>query len=165
MIRDAKFRDIPEIVAMLHEMYAESKFRGRVEISDKAAEALLTSAIAGQKQSGPQASYVVVAEHDGALTGFMIGVLDRVYHIGTKLAANDLFLHVRASGKASDVVKLIDGYIAWASGNRKVIQIGLSWTDTIAGAEKIGALYARKGFVRSGEIWERRLDEPAQEAE
>lgn len=165
MIRDARFQDIPEIAAMLREMHGASKYAGRVGISDKAVDALLMGSVAGQKQHGPQASFVAVAEHDGALTGFMIGVLDRVYHIGDRLTANDVFLHCRNTARPSDALRLIDAYIAWARANPRVIEIMLSWADTLPGAERIAAVYRRRGFRRIGEMWEQRADlAPGQEA-
>ena len=60
MIRDASFQDVPELLAMLHEMQAASKYAGRVDVVDKAAEAVLMGLIAGQRQSGPQASFCAV---------------------------------------------------------------------------------------------------------
>lgn len=161
MIRQARHQDIPAIIAMLHEMHLESKYAGRVAISDKAAEHLLLGAIAAQGQNGPQASHVVIAEEDGQTVGFMVGVLDRVYHIGNKLVANDLFLYVRPGASQKHVLALIDSYVTWAAGKRAVLEIMLSWTDTLPGADRIAALYCRKGFLKIGEIFEMRLDAEA----
>lgn len=160
MIRPAKYQDIPAILAMLHEMHAASKYAGRVEISSKAAEQLLMSAIAAHGQIGPQGAHVVIAEEDGKPVGFMVGVLDRVYHIGRKLTAQDLFLYVRDGASQKHVLGLIDSYIGWASNIRAVLDIMLSWTDTLPGAERIEAVYARKGFTKIGGIFEMKRDAP-----
>lgn len=143
---------------MLQEMHAVSKYRGRVNISDKAADSLLTCAIASQGQSGPQAAHVILAEEDGKIVGFMIGLLTRVEHIGDKLTANDLFLFVRPGNGVRHVLALIDSYVEWASSKRAVIDIMLSWKDTLPGAEQIEAIYSRKGFTRIGGIFEMRRD-------
>lgn len=164
MIRDARFQDIPDIKRMLHEMHRHGKYASRVEIDDKAADALLMGAVAGQGQRGPQSSLVKVSEHDGKLTGFMVGVLDRVYHIGKLLTANDVFLHCRKSAHPADAIRLIDAYIDWARSNPKVIEIMLSWADTLPGAERIARVYQRKGFVKIGEMFELRTDIVAREA-
>lgn len=158
MIRNARHQDIPVLLAMLHEMHAASKYAGRVEISDKAAENLLESAIAMSGQRGPQGTHIVIAEQDGAPVGFMVGSLDRVYHIGSKLTANDVFLYVRPGSGVRPVLALIDSYIAWASAIRAVVEIVLSWSDTMTGAAAIAPLYERKGFVKNGESFEMRLD-------
>lgn len=158
MIRPAKYQDIPVLMAMLHEMHAASKYAGRVDISDKAAEQLLMSAIAAQGQIGPQGSLVIIAEEGGKQIGFMIGILDRVYHIGRKLTANDLFLYVRKGASQKHALALIDNYVSWASNIRAVLDIALSWTDALPGAERITAVYERKGFTKTGGIYEMRRD-------
>lgn len=158
MIRTAKFQDIPVILTMLHEMLPRSKYAGRSEISDKAADGLITCAIASHGQIGPQGAHVVIAEENGHPVGFMIGLLARVEHIGNKLTANDLFLYVRDGASQKHVLGLIDSYIGWASNIRAVIDIMLSWKDTLPGAERIEAIYSRKGFVKIGGIFEMRRD-------
>lgn len=159
MIRPARHQDIPTLLAMLHEMHRVSKYDRRCEISDKAAESLLEGAIASMGSFGPQGTHVILAEGAGKPVGFMIGVVDRIYNIGTKLVAYDQYLYARPAASLSASLGMIDSYIAWASGIRAVIEIKLSWTDTIPGASRIADLYRRKGFELVGEIWERRMDE------
>jgi hypothetical protein len=101
---------------------------------------------------------VAVAEEDGKVVGFMAGVLDRVYHVGSKLVANDAYLVVRPGAKAAHSLQLIDGYVAWAQGIRAVLEIKLSWTNTLPGAARAAKIYERKGFAAVGEIYEMRLD-------
>lgn len=160
MIRDARFQDVPELVTMLREMQAASKYAGRVEVVDKVAESLFMGLIAGQRQSGPQAGFCAIAEQDSRTVGFMAGVLDRVYHVGDKLVANDVYLYVRP-GAPLQARKLVDAYLAWASGNPRVVEIKLSWTDALPGAERVELIFLRKGFNRSGGIFELRCDAPA----
>jgi hypothetical protein len=158
VIRSAACRDIPAVEAMLREMYALSKYAGRVEISDKAMRGVLESAVAMQAQNGPQATMFKIAEQGGKPVGFMIGSLARIYNIGNKLVAQDAFLYVRKGSATSHTFRLIDEYITWASANPKVIEINLSWVDALPGAARIGELYRRKGFAQTGEIYELRLD-------
>jgi hypothetical protein len=162
-IRAAKFEDIPVIETMLHEMHAASKYRGRVEISDKAMRALLMGAVAGQNQNGPQASYARIAEQGGKPVGFMIGTLGRIYFIGDKLMAQDMFLYTRKGAEFGHTTALIDGYVAWAKSNRKVIEIVLSWNDTLPGAKRVAKVYERAGFRRNGEMFELRTDQGSDE--
>jgi len=158
VIRPATFLDIGVLTAMLHEMYARSKYAGRVAIKPKLAEQTLMAMVAGQGQHGPQGSFLHIAEQDGKPAGFMAGVLQPIYFIGDKLEAQDAFLYARDGAKASVTLRLIDAYIEWALGNRRVIEIKLSWNDTLPGAERIAAVYQRKGFERIGEIYEMRVD-------
>jgi len=155
MIRAAKFSDIPRMVDLLHEMHAASKYAGKVDVSRKAAHALMQQCVTrhgGQHEGG---ALVMVAEHDGQVEGFIVGMLDRVYHIGDRLASNDVYLYVTDAASKLDVRRLLDAYVEWASGNPKVFEIRLSWTDTMEGAEKIGDLYEKMGFRRCGAIYER----------
>lgn len=162
MIRQAKAAtDIPAIEAMLRDMHAASKYAGRVDICEKTMRELLLAMIAQQGQNGAQASFVRVAEEDGEPVGFVIGVLDRIYHIGKKLRANDVYLYVKPGAKLGHTLRLVDAYIGWALANPKVLEIVLSWTDTLPGAERIAKLYGRKGFTKCGEIYELRRDAQA----
>lgn len=160
MIRPAKFEDIPVLAEMLREMHLASKYALRVGISEKIMDQMLMGMIAQQGQPGPQGSYCVIAEHGGRPVGFMVGLLDRVYHIGDRLVANDVYLHVRNGARAGHSLAMIRGYVAWASANRKVIEIKLSWVNTLPGAARVVAIYERCGFTKVGEIFERRNDTP-----
>lgn len=158
MIRPALFTDIPRVEELLREMYAASKYAGRVAISDKAMRDLLMHCVQFQRKPGPAGTNFDVIEAFGRVCGFMIGQLDRVYHIGNKLMAQDMFLYVSPGGPASAAPRLIESYIAWASGNPKVLEILCSWNDTMPGAERLAPLLIRKGFTKTGEIFERRTD-------
>jgi RimJ/RimL family protein N-acetyltransferase len=158
MIRAARFQDVTVIAEMLREMHVASKYFGRVGISEKVMDQMLMAMIAQQPQMGPQGTYVAIAERGGHPVGFMIGVLDRVYQIGDRLVANDVFLHVREGGGAGASIALIRGYIKWASAIRTVVEIKLSWVNTLPGAGRVAAIYEKCGFERAGEIFERRAD-------
>lgn len=159
VIRAATPQDIAPLERLLRAQHAASKYANRTKIHDKALTGLLMGAYAQQHQRGPQGAHLSIAERDGKVVGFIIGVLDRVYHIGEKLTANDLFFV--NEGTVGDTLGLVDAYIAWARGNPKVIEVVLSWSDTLPGAEKVAGLFRRKGFTKSGEMYEMRLDAPA----
>lgn len=156
--RAARFSDVPMLGVMLHELHAASKYLGRVNISEKAMGDMLMAVVAAQNQNGPQASFVRIAEHEGEPVGFMVGTLARIYHVGDKLVANDLFLYARPRARLTHTLALIDAYIAWARGNRKVAEIALSWNDALPGAARIAEVYERKGFTKNGELFELRTD-------
>ena len=158
MIRAARHIDAPEIEAMVQEMFIASKYLGRGEISPKVLSETVLGMIAGQGQPGPGGSIVSLAEEDGKIIGFMVGMLSRVYFVGNRLEAQDVFLYVRPGSGPGAVLALIDSYVAWAKANRRVIEIKLSWNDALPGAKAIAALYRRKGLSHTGEIYEMRLD-------
>jgi hypothetical protein len=153
VIRKATFEDAPALMALIRTQHARSKYAERCRIAEPALQHLVTSMIAQQGQIGPQGSLVLVAEQDGKVVAFIAGVLDRLYGIGAKLRASDLFF-VNEDGSVGDTLKLIDGYIAWARAIRAVLEISLSWVDTLPGAERAAGLFAHKGFTKTGEVWE-----------
>lgn len=157
MVRAAKFGDIPRLTALVIEMHGASKYAGAVEVDEKHAKAMFMHMIQRHGGQHDGATLVNVVENrDGQVAGFMVGMLDRVYHIGTMLAAKDVFLYVqKGRAGALDAGRLIDAYVEWATGNAKVHEVNLSWTDTMPGAERVGALYEAKGFKRCGAIYER----------
>lgn len=160
MIRPATFADAPALMALIRTQHERSKYAGRCRISEPALEHLVTAMIAQQNQIGPQGSCVFVAEQDGAVVAFIAGILDRIYQIGTKLAAQDLFF-VNEGGSVGDTLKLLDCYVGWARSIRAVLEIVVSWSDTLPGAEQVAKLYERKGFAKCGEIYEMRTDAEA----
>lgn len=155
MIRSAKFADIPQLVDLLCEMHLASKYAGKVGVSRKAAQALLQQCITrhgGQHEGG---ALVTVIEVAGEVQAFIVGMLDRVYHIGDRLAANDVYLYARPVAGVTAARRLLKAYVAWAEANPKVFEIRLSWTDTMEGADRIGDVYEKMGFRRCGAIYER----------
>lgn len=87
----------------------------------------------------------------------MAGMLDRVYHVGDKLCANDVFLVATEKASARAANRLLDAYIDWAASNPLVLEINLSWADTLPSGQKMPAVYARKGFRKCGEIFVKEL--------
>lgn len=152
MIRPATFTDAPALMGLIRAQHERSKYAGRCRIAEPALEHLVTAMIAQQGQIGPQGSCVLIAEKNGKPVGFIAGILDRVYAIGAKLAAHDLFF-VNEGGSVADTLKLLDGYVAWARSIRAVLEIRVSWTDTVPGADRVSRLYGRKGFAKCGEVF------------
>ncbi len=160
MIRPARYQDAPEIEQLIRNQHTRSKYAGRVAIVDKALAQVVLGAIMGMNQSGPHATHCAVSVEGGKVRGFIAGSLARIYNIGDKLGASDQFLV--NEGRTGASLQLIDSYIAWASANPKVVEIGLSWTDALPGADRAALLYQRKGFSLVGEQFVLRLDQDAQ---
>lgn len=146
-------------------MHSASKYAGRVPISAKAMRDLLQHCLLMQRRPLPGGTcFFVAVDAADTVQGFFIGQLDRVYHIGVMMMAQDVFFHVSDRGRAADSVQLLDEYIGWAKATPKVLEINASWVDTIPGAERLPVLLERKGFTKTGEIWEMRLDVAEEEA-
>jgi hypothetical protein len=160
MIRPAKFFDIVRIIELLDEMHDVSIYRDRTEIDYKAAHRLMAQAIQRHGFTNDGGACVIVSVRDQKVEGFFVGMLDRVYHIGTKLRANDLFFYCSPRCHPSDATNMFRTYVEWASNNPKVIEIMASWTDTLYGAERVEALYSATGFRPCGGIWSRDVVHP-----
>jgi hypothetical protein len=151
VIRRALHVDQPALEGLIRRQHAASKYAASCDISDKALESTMLGLIAGQGQNSVGASHVAVAEREGKIVGFIAGVLHRIYFIGNKLEAGDLFFV--NEGTLADALGLLDSFIAWAKNNPKVLTIKLSWSDTIPGAENVTKLFYRKGLRMCGEVW------------
>jgi hypothetical protein len=162
MIRAVKPTDIKAIEGLIRRQHATSKYAGRVRISDKALDQLMVHLFAGQAQPSVGATHISVAVRDGKVVGFIAGILQRVYLIGDKLEATDVFFV--NEGSAADTFALADAYLNWATGNRKVLEVRMSWTDSIPGASRVTALFQRKGLRKSGEVWSLSTDAVQKEA-
>lgn len=153
MIRTADLSDLPRLYELLCDAHENSKYAGHVEVHDKTARGLLMHCVQRQGLNNGSTN-VKVVERDSVVEGFMIGILDRVYHIGDRLQANDMFLVCTKSAGITAASRLLDDYIEWASNNPKVYEIKLSWTDALGvDSNQIELLYAKKGFVSCGGIW------------
>ncbi len=157
-MRKAKFGDIPRLTELLEQGYQRSKYRDRGSVSIKETKSLLVSAIQRHGLTSAGGSCVFVTENQGVVDGFIAGLLDRVYHIGDKLTATDIFFYVTPEGSPRSAGHLIDAFIDWTQDIEEVVEIRMAATDVIQPAEQSMALYQRKGFTQSGVIYERRTD-------
>ena len=155
MIRPGKMADIVRIRELFIEMHAASKYAGVVEIDLMTLQKALMTFMMRNGHTNDGGCIVTVSEDDGVVEGFMVGMLDRIYHIGDKFSANDIYLYASPRCSPLAVGKMIDAYLAWAQANPKVHEIALSWSDALPFASRMAKVYERKGFSRCGEIFER----------
>lgn len=155
-MRPATHSDVPRLLELLLDMQRKSKFAPDIDVDVQTARALVFTAITrngGLHQGG---AFVQVVEKDGRVEAFIVGMLDRVYHIGNRLVANDIFLYATDAAPKTAAARLFRAYVKWALGNPKVAKIMASWTDALGeDAQRIEKLYEREGFHRVGAIWER----------
>lgn len=155
MIRRAAFGDIPRLAEIVVENHARSVYAGRCGVDIKLTKSLIIQAIQRDKLKTAGGTCAFVSERKGAVDGFIVGTLDRVYHIGTKLMAMDMFFVAGATSTLREAGALLDAYIAWGFSCPDVIEINLSATTVVGPTDRIEKLFRRKGFVRSGVIYER----------
>lgn len=156
VIRPAAMADLPALYELVMDMYKRSKYAADAEVDQPTARALLMQAIQrhGGKNNG--STHFVVTEEGGFLTGFMIGTLQRIYLIGNRLEAQDMYLYARKDASPRAGLALLNSYLEWAESCPKVGTIKLSYTDALeVDGDKLTALYERKGFQRIGAMFER----------
>lgn len=159
MIRPAKFADIPRLMELLHEMRERSKYANKDEIDLAAAKQLLVGSLQRATGKGPGATCAFVAENDGHIEGFIVGVLDRVYHIGKRLWATDLFFYTTKQAGPRDFERLFDAFEEWAMGNPKVIEIHPGVSDAInSDPTRLGRFYRRRGYAQDGLMFQRMVE-------
>ncbi len=143
-------------------MYERSIYTEDCDFDEKAAKALLMRCI--QRHGGAQdgSTCLFVADRSGVAEGFFIGVLSRLYGIGTKLAASDTHFYVSKHAHARDAFKMINAYRKWAAENRQVIEINLCATDAVGEFKRTEKLYRRCGFEQFGVILSMRVNHGVQ---
>lgn len=162
MIRPARMGDVFRLVELLVQAHDSSRYAGKVAVDQPAARRTLAQFIQRNGGTHEGGTMVAVVEDDGAVQGFVAGLLDRVYHIGDKLAANDVFLVAAPDAPATTVRRLLAAYVTWANGVPDCVEVMLSHTDALASGERMGAIYERMGFVQCGAIYRRDTVRPQQ---
>lgn len=156
MIRPAKSVDAFAIVDVIVERHPETPYAD-VPIDEREARRLMAQSAQRHGGTNEGATFLMVNERaDGVVDAFMLGILSRVYHIGTMLAASDVYLLGRRDADPRALVRLFDAYIAWAESNPRVFEIGASWADAISGNEIVTKLYERRGFELCSQTYRRR---------
>lgn len=161
MIRAAKAVDIPALLVLLHEAHADSKYALRAGIDDTLAKKFLFYLIQRNGANGENGTWCYVSEEKGLLTGFLFGVKDRVHHVGTALYASDIFFYTSQTAHPLAASRLLEGFVAWAKKDPRVIEITLSSHDTV-GERAPARLYEAKGFKKIGELYDMQIEPRAQ---
>lgn len=156
MMRAARFADTPRIVDLLVEQQMLSRYDGHVAIDVDYAKKFVAQLIQrheGTTQGGT-CTYVI-EDADGVVEAFIIGILDRVYHIGDALQAHDVFFVCSERAPARAMFDLFDAYVDWATANPKVFEITPSRSDALPGSERLDKFFERRGFADGGRMFRR----------
>lgn len=154
-VRQATFSDVPRMRSLMEEMCARSVYAGRTEIDKRECFAVLTNAIQRHGMKNAGGTMVMVAEAGGVVEGFIIGVIDRVYHVGVALMVTDLFFITSERAEPQDAYRMLKALIRWGEENPKVIEVRCGVTGIVGNVDDIGALYARAGMNRVGAFFEK----------
>lgn len=155
MIRAAKSTDAFALVNILKERFPETRYAGRCAIDELVARRMFAQAAQRNGGTTEGATFLMVSERNGEIEAFIMGALSRIYNVFDALAASDIFLIGRKDCDPRAMNRLIDQYLAWADGNPKVLEVSLSWADSIPGNETIMAAYGRRGFALCAQTFRR----------
>jgi len=153
MIRPAKFADIPAMARLLDEMFQQSIYVGHDEPDMKVAKGLLMHALQRHGSPGYSGTNVMVADAGGTVEAMLVGVTDRVYHIGHLMTATDLYYYASPRAGARAAIELIDNFLDWAESNPKVVEICLGATNAVGDYNRTEVLYRRKGLEQMGVMY------------
>ncbi len=147
MIRPAKFSDIPDICSLMAEGHKKSTLSAYpINVKRKLKPLLMDSIRSGTK-------CVYVAIKDEKVIGFIVGVIDDLYHILDVKYVADLFFYV-AKDDRGEGGALFDAFIAWGKSQKGVVRIRPSATNVVGSYERTAKMYARKGFTQEGVIFD-----------
>lgn len=156
-IRAAKFGDIPRLAELMEEAFRASIYADRGNIDERVCKGLFMNSM--QKHGGQYAgsTLVNVCEKNGVVEGFLLGAFDRVYHVGDKLMASDVFFHLSPRADPRDAIRLLNDFLTWAEANPLVVEIKMGVTNILGDWTRLEPLYRRKGFDQCGALFEKRI--------
>lgn len=159
MIREAKYADVMALVALLQDAHRLSKYAALGDVDAAEAKRLLAAGIQRHGGQHDGSTLVLVAEDaDKRLCGLFYALLQRVYHIGDKLEATDVFFYLADGSDPRDARRFLDAFESWAQGNPKVILLKNGVTDLMGDYTRAARMVERRGMALSGVIYERRVE-------
>lgn len=149
--RAGRATDAPELAELVTTRLPDTRFKGLTEVHPDVARKLFAQAAFRHGHTKDGATWLQVAESERGIEAFILAGLSRIYLVGTKLCAQDMFLLGRKDCSPLALDHLIAGYVDWASGCPDVVDIHLSWSDALDTGSRFGSVFQRKGFVLCGE--------------
>lgn len=158
-VRDAEFSDVAIILELLEEGKEAGSYRD-YHIDMNVAKQLIFGTLQRTKVKGDGGTCVFVWDDDG-VQGVLIGVTERIYHIGKEFRATDIFFYITQSYNDPDAFRsLLKEFERWAWSNSRVRKIDLGVTNVFGDPERLARIYERFGYNRSGVMLEKHRPEP-----
>ncbi len=151
MVRSSTYSDIPRICEILSELHQISKYAG-YQINMRQFKELCMESI----RSGNNCLFVY--EENGSVEGFLIGIIDNLYHVLREKYASDLFFCKSLTAKG-DATGLMAAFLEWAKSQPGVVSIRMGATDVVSDYNKVSKLYDRCGMIQEGVLYEMRIEQ------
>lgn len=154
IVRSPLTSEVFALCDMLVRLHPLTRFHGHVGVDEKHTRSLIAQIIQRNNGLHDGGTFIRVIENeDGRICGFVAGMLDRVYHIGDMLWAQDLFLTTEPDAPMRAPSILLDAYVDWALANPKVYEIHLSHLDALPDQDRLDKHYERRGFIHCGSVF------------
>lgn len=140
MIRTATLSDIDGIVELAKHFYGQME-GGR--FSEKIFRPNIRMLIKSEN------SIVILCEHDGKISGALIGVIDRLWY-SEDFVAHDLAFAVKPKASGLYAWLMAKQFIRWAKSKPNVVDITMQVSSGLGEAERVGALYEALGMKKMG---------------
>lgn len=149
MVREAKFADIPVLLALLEEGHKIGKYKDyNIDIST--AKQVFMGVLQRTTVKGEGGTCAFVYDDDG-VQGFIIGITERIYHIAKEFMATDIFFYIAKEYNDPLAFRmLLKSFEEWAWSIPRVKKIDLGITNIIGDPHRLAIIYRRFGYVDSG---------------
>lgn len=141
MIRNAQIRDLPALMALGKRLHKLSPY------PDVPVDTATCGSTLGQCVSSAF-GFAVVAEHDGEITGFMMGAAVPLW-FSKKRSATDFITFAETPG---DGYRMIRRFVDWAWALPNVVEVTLAQSSGIE-TERSARIYERVGLQQVGSIY------------
>lgn len=163
-IRNAKAVDIPAMLALIQSVYDRSHYAQEraVQIDVAEAKRLLVTAITRHDHRNGGGCWIQVADRGGMIVGMILATLVRVYSVGNKLTATDLFWISGAAAEPTDAANLMRGMIEWARRSPACVEIKCATMAVGSEPERSGKLLERLGLQPYGNVYRTSIERAEQ---
>lgn len=141
MIRSATIGDLPGILGLMRKLQPKTPY-GDIPIDVQSVAQVLGQCVSSAF------GFAVVAQHNGEITGFMLGAAQPIW-FSKKRQATDFMVH---SDRAGDGYFMIKRFMKWAWSVPQVVEITLAQSSGID-IDRTTELYERAGLHRVGSIF------------
>lgn len=142
MIRAATFNDLPAVFELGVKLKKRTPY-ALLAVDHEMALKTLRGCLSSAN------GCVYVAEHDGKITGTIVGVAEPLWY-SNKRVATDLLLY---SGRRGDGKKLMQMFLYWATHHPNIVDITLGQTSGLH-LELSDEWYRKQGFERVGGMFQ-----------
>lgn len=147
--------DFPGVAAVVVAAHSRSIYKDVDQVDLARLKRVWIASVQGHEAKNHNGSFCYVAETDGVVSGFIIGVLDYLYHFGHKLMATDLLYLPSPACSDRDAIGMFRKFEEWAENRPDVVEIVPGLTNVLGSYERTKELYLRLGYEPRGEMFAR----------